>query len=45
MSIKNDRWIRRQAQESGMIEPFRGRPGALGRWAEDRQLWHQQLWL
>ncbi|WP_323011720.1 dCTP deaminase [Castellaniella sp.] len=22
MSIKNDRWIRRQAQESGMIEPF-----------------------
>jgi deoxycytidine triphosphate deaminase len=44
MSIKSDRWIRRMAEQHGMIEPFEPGQIRLKRHGpEDRQLWHQQL--
>ena len=46
MSIKADKWIRRMAEQHGMIEPFE--PGQVkergGRQAH-RLLWHFELWL
>src|SRR5699024_4678484 len=36
MSIKSDRWIRRMAEEHGMIEPFE--PGQIRHNAEGRRL-------
>ncbi|MDQ2989557.1 MAG: dCTP deaminase, partial [Pseudomonadota bacterium] len=36
MTIKSDKWIRRMAQETGMIEPFE--PGQVRQDAEGRKM-------
>ncbi|GIR70891.1 MAG: hypothetical protein CM15mP74_21420 [Halieaceae bacterium] len=44
MSIKSDRWIRRMAEQEGMIEPFapdQVRMEAISVYL----LWHLELWL
>jgi dCTP deaminase len=43
MSIKSDKWIRRMAEQHGMIEPFEPGQVRRRRRPEDRQLRHQQL--
>jgi DNA-binding transcriptional LysR family regulator len=43
MSIKSDKWIRRMAEQHGMIEPFEPGQVRQRRWPQDHQLRHQQL--
>ena len=45
MSLQSDRWIRKKAQEEGMIKPFSDHLVRETRWEENCQLWPFELWV